>query len=197
MTGLKRCFVRSTGVLGCVSRAFTGFLETEPTNSSHRQQQLIARPATDTGHLLRVVKACLALPCLWAQPGTLTFLRFPAPQMVTRGCAFLECFYLLSKGHIFGCGFFEFSFVSLGQIERFGDGGSLWHSHLETENKCQYGQEALMTFPFPTEAEYLCLPLTAKKVTPHINTSVSSLNMHKLYWDTVSSRLKQEAEWKI
>lgn len=54
-----------------------------------------------------------------------------------------------------------------------------------------------MTFPFPTEAEYLCLPLTAKKVTPHINTSVSSLNMHKLYWDTVSSRLKQEAEWKI
>lgn len=168
MTGLKRCFVRSTGVLGCVSRAFTGFLETEPTNSSHTDQQLMARPATDTGHVLRVVKASLALPpCLWTQPGQLTLLRFPAPQMVTRGCAFLECFYLLSKGHIFCCGFFKFSFVSLGQIERFGDSVSLWHSHLETENHSQYGQEALMTFLLPTDAEYLSLPLIAK-ITPHI-----------------------------
>lgn len=61
VTGLERCFVRSTGVLGCVGPAFTGFFETEPTNSSHRNQQLMARPATITGHLLRVVKASLAL----------------------------------------------------------------------------------------------------------------------------------------
>lgn len=88
--------------------------------------------------------------------------------MVTRGCSFLECFYLLSKGHKFCCGFFEFSFVSLGQIERLGDSGSFWHSHLETENHSQYGQEVLMTFPFPTDAQNLSLPLTAKKVTPHI-----------------------------
>lgn len=169
MTGLKRCFVRSTGVLGCVIRAFTGFPEIEPTISSQRDQQLMARPATNTGLLLRVVKASLALPPhLGTQPGPLTFLRFPAPQMVTRGCAFLECFYLLSKGHIFCCGFFKFSFVSLGQIERFGDSGSLRHSHLEIENHSQYGQEALMTFPIPMDAQYLSLPLTAKKVTLHI-----------------------------
>lgn len=65
VTGLRRCFVRSTGVLGCVSRAFAGFFETEPTNASYRDQQLMARPATDTGCLLRVVKASRALPpCL-------------------------------------------------------------------------------------------------------------------------------------
>lgn len=136
----------------------------------------MARPAADTDCLLRSGLCLLAPPPpLRTQPGPLTFIWFPAPQMVPRGCASLECFYLLSKRHIFWCGFFMFSFVSLGQIERFGDSGFLRHLSLETKKKkkqtyshyVHLTPDASMTFPFPTDSQSLSLPLIKKK-TLHI-----------------------------
>lgn len=95
----------------------------------------MARPAAATGCLLDSQSIVPAPPLrsLWLVQPVLTFLRLPAPQMVTRGRAFLERLHLLSEGHVFRRGFFVFPFVPLGQIEGFGDSGSLRHSNLETK----------------------------------------------------------------
>lgn len=110
--------------------------------------------------------------------GLLTFIRFPAPQMVTRGCAFLECFNLLSKGHILWWGIFQFSFASRGQIERFGDSGSLRHSHLEEKKKdcSHYSHLTERDCESESEGSFHSFPLFKKG--QHFNMTYKPLSMH-------------------